>query len=223
MTRNWKTSDTVFSFSIYYLLFSLTDVLGSKLGINNDRVFLITSLVAIVSLFGILYLQVNTSSGIKTKIETTSKNNSKDLLIGIIVGIFLGILVLVGLFNNNQGIYFIFSIEYLRTFLHINGIFNMILFFILFVIGIPIAEEIFFRGYMYPAFEAQYNMIIAGIVTSVFSAVFLSGSVSFFLLFISGLFFAFLYQKTEAIFCSIVAHMTFNFIITLIVFIKGGS
>jgi len=107
--------------------------------------------------------------------------------------------------------------------LYPSGIINMVLFFLVFVIAIPIAEEMYFRGYLYPALEKNYNIIVATFVTSVFSSIFLSGSISFLLLFFAGLVFAFLYQKTEAIFCSMVSHMTFNFIITLLIFIKGGN
>ncbi|MDD2370510.1 MAG: type II CAAX endopeptidase family protein [Firmicutes bacterium] len=223
MNKNWNISDSILSFAIFYLLFSLADVLASKLNISKDLVFFISSVVAVISLFTILYLQLNKGSGIKNKIETTSKNNSKDFLLGISTGILLGVIVLIGVFNDDKGFYSLLSIKYLRTFLYPNGIFNMILFFLVFVLAIPIAEEMFFRGFMYPTIEMHSNLIIAAIVSSVFSAIFLSGSISFFLLFISGIVFAFLYQKTEAIFCSIVSHMTFNLIITLVIFIKGGN
>ncbi len=221
--KKWDVSDTILSFSIFYLLFSLADVLGSKLNISKDLGFILSSFVAVISLFTILYLQLNRGTGIKNKIETTSKSNSRDFLLGVSSGIVLGIVVLFGVFNNERGFYSLLSIEYLRTYLYPNGIFNMILFFLVFVLAIPIAEEMFFRGFMYPTIEIRFNMIIAAIITSVFSSIFLSGSISFFLLFISGIVFAFLYQKSEAIFSGIVSHMTFNLIITLIIFIKGGS
>ncbi len=223
MIKNWSVSDTILGFAIFYLLFSFADILGSKLNISKDLVFFISGLVAVLSLFGILYLQLNKGAGIKKKLETTSKNNSKDIFLGVITGIILGIIVLFGVFNDNRGIYSLLSIEYLSTTLYPQGIFNMILFFLLFVLAIPLADEMFFRGFMYPTLELHFNMIIAAIITSIFSSIFLSGSISFFLLFISGLVFAFLYQKTEAIFCSIVSHMTFNLIITLIIFIRGGN
>jgi len=223
MNKIWNISDTILGFAIYYLLFSLADILASKLNVTRDIGFFISSLVAVISLFLILYLQINRGSGIKYKIETTSKNNSRDLLMGIISGVLLGSVVVLGVFNDDKGIFSLLSINYLRINLYPAGIFNMILFFLVFVIALPIGEEMFFRGYMYPAFEKHYNLIIAAFITSVFSSIFLSGSISFFLLFIAGLVFAFLYQRTEAIFCGMVSHMTFNLIITLIIFIKGGS
>lgn len=223
MNKYWDISDTILGFSIYYLLFSLADILASNLNISKDIGFFISALVAVISLFIILYLQVSRGSGIKNKIETTSKNNSRDLLIGIISGVLLGSVVVLGVFNDDKGIFSLLSIKYLRTNLYPDGIFNMILFFLIFVIALPIGEEMFFRGFMYPSFEKHYNLIIATFITSVFSSIFLSGSISFFLLFIAGLVFAFLYQKTEAVFCSMVSHMTLNLIITLIIFIKGGN
>ncbi|KAF0091635.1 MAG: CAAX amino terminal protease [Fusobacteria bacterium] len=223
MNKKWDISETFLGFAIYYLVFSLVDVIASNFNISKDNVFLISSIVSVITLFTILYLQISKGKGSTKKLETTSKNNSRDFLIGVISGITLGSIVVLSVFNDEMGIFSLLSIKYMRTFLYPNGIINMILFFIVFVIAIPIAAEMFFRGYMYPALEKHYNLIIAAFVTSIFSSIFLSGSISFLLLFIAGLVFAFLYQKTEAVFCSIVSHMTFNLIITLIIFIKGGN
>lgn len=223
MNKNWDISETFLGFAIYYLIFSLVDIIASNFNISKDNVFLISSIVSVITLFAILYLQISKGKGSTKKLETTSKNNSRDFLIGVISGISLGSIVVLSVFNDDMGIFSLLSIKYMRTFLYPDGIINMILFFIVFVIAIPIAAEMFFRGYMYPALEKHYNLIISAFVTSIFSSIFLSGSISFLLLFIAGLVFAFLYQKTEAVFCSIVSHMTFNLIITLIIFIKGGN
>jgi membrane protease YdiL (CAAX protease family) len=184
---------------------------------------LITSIIAAITLFAILFIQLSKGSASTKKLETTSKNNSGDFLIGVISGIILGSIVLLGVFNDDNGIFSLLSVKYLRTILYPMGIINMILFFLVFVIALPIAEEMYFRGYMFPSLEKHYNLIIAAFITSILSSIFLSGSISFLLLFIAGLVFAFLYQKTEAVFCSMVSHMTFNLIITLLIFIKGGN
>lgn len=221
MNKNWDVRDTFLGFAIYYLIFSLVDVFATKLNLSKDNIFLISSIISAITLFVILYIQLSKKS--TKKLETTSKNNSGDFLIGIISGIILGSIVLLGVFNDDKGIFSLLSINYMRTILYPVGIINMILFFLVFVIALPIAEEMFFRGYMFPSLEKQYNLIIAALITSISSSIFLSGSISFLLLFIAGLVFAFLYQKSEAIFSSIIAHMTFNLIITLLIFIKGGN
>lgn len=223
MNKNWDVSETFLGFAIYYLIFSLVDVFSTKLNLSKDNTFLITSIIAVITLFAILFIQLSKGSGSTKKLETTSKNNSGDFLIGIISGIILGAVVLLGVFNDDQGIFSLLSVKYMRTILYPGGIINMILFFLVFVIALPIAEEMYFRGYMFPSLEKKYNLIIAALITSVLSSIFLSGSISFLLLFIAGLVFAFLYQKTEAIFCSMISHMTFNLIITLLIFIKGGN
>ncbi len=223
MNKNWDVSETFLGFAVYYLIFSLVDIFASKLNISKDSVFLISSIVSVITLFAILYLQLSKGTGSKKKLETTSKNNSRDFLIGVISGITLGSIVVLSVSNKDMGIFSLLSIKYLRTILYPSGIINMLLFFLVFVIAIPIATEMYFRGYMYPALEKKYNLIIAALITSVLSSIFLSGSISFLLLFIAGLVFAFLYQKTEAIFCSMISHMTFNLIITLLIFIKGGN
>lgn len=221
MNKNWDVRDTFLGFAIYYLIFSLVDVFATKLNLSKDNIFLISSIISAITLFIILYIQLSKKS--TRKLETTSKNNSGDFLIGIISGIILGSIVLLGVFNDDKGIFSLLSINYMRTILYPVGMINMILFFMVFVIALPIAEEMFFRGYMFPSLEKQYNLIIAALITSISSSIFLSGSISFLLLFIAGLVFAFLYQKSEAIFSSIIAHMTFNLIITLLIFIKGGN
>lgn len=223
MNKNWDVSETFLGFAIYYLIFSLVDIFSTKLNLSKDNTFLITSIIAVITLFAILFIQLSKGSGSTKKLETTSKNNSGDFLIGIISGIILGAVVLLGVFNDDQGIFSLLSVKYMRTILYPGGIINMILFFLVFVIALPIAEEMYFRGYMFPSLEKNYNLIIAALITSVLSSIFLSGSISFLLLFIAGLVFAFLYQKTEAIFCSMISHMTFNLIITLLIFIKGGN
>ena len=223
MNKNWNVSEIFLGFAIYYLMFSLVDVFATKLNISKDNIFLISSIIAAITLFFILFMQLSKGSGSTKKLETTSKNNSGDFLIGIISGVILGSVVLLGVFNDDKGIFSLLSVKYLRTILYPVGIINMILFFLVFVIALPIAEEMYFRGYMFPSLEKQYNLIIAALITSILSSIFLSGSISFLLLFIAGLVFAFLYQKTEAVFCSMVSHMTFNLIITLLIFIKGGN
>lgn len=223
MNKKWDVSETFLGFAIYYLIFSLVDILASNLNISKDNVFLISSIVSVLTLFAILYIQLSKDTGATKKLETTSKNNSRDFLIGVISGITLGSIVVLSVFNEDKGIFSLLSIKYIRTVLYPTGMINMILFFLVFVIAMPIASEMYFRGYMYPSLEKHYNFIIAAFITSILSSIFLSGSISFFLLFIAGLVFAFLYQKTEAVFCSIVSHMTFNLIITLLIFIKGGN
>lgn len=223
MNKNWDVGETFLGFSIYYLIFSLVDVFTTKFNIGKGNIFLLCSIVATVTLFIILYIQLSKGSGSSTKLETNSKNNSGDFLLGIISGVILGSVVLVGVFNDDKGIFSLLSVKYLRTILYPGGIINMILFFIVFVIGLPIAEELYFRGYMFPSLEKNYNFIIAALITSTLSSIFLSGSISFLLLFVAGLVYAFLYQKTKAVFSSMISHMTFNLIITLLIIIKGGS
>lgn len=223
MNKKWDIRETFLGFAIYYLTFSLADIFASNLNLSKDNVFLISSIVSVITLFAILYIQLSKGKGSTKKIETTSKNNSRDFLIGIVSGIILGLIVVLGVFNDDKGIFALLSIKYISTILYPSAIINMILFFLVFVIAMPIAAEMYFRGYMFPSLEKNYNFIIAAIITSIFSSIFLSGSISFFLLVIAGLVFAFLYQKTEAIFCSMVSHMTFNLIITLLIFIKGGN
>lgn len=223
MNNNEAVNDSFLGFAIYYLIFSLTDMLGTKLGLGKETGFFFGGLGAVLALFFILYTLVHKSTGNKNTIETTSKNNSRDLLIGISTGIVMGSVVVIGMFNHWNGLFSLFSIEYLQTKLFPTGVINIILFVLVFVIAIPIAEEMFFRGFMFPALEIKYNVIIATFITAVLSSIFLSGSISFLFLFFAGVVFAILYQKTRAVFCSIVSHMALNFIITLIIFIKGGS
>lgn len=205
----------VLGFAVYYFIFSLADVGITALGVSKNLGFSAVSLISVLVLFFLL-----TFMGTGEGRRLGTRKGSSDFLSGSIGGIILGALATLGMFNSNLGI---FSMKYLLQEIRPDSLFGMILFLVLFVAALPVADELYFRGFMYPIFEKNYNTIIAAIVTSFFSSIFMSGAISFLLMFIAGLVFAFLYKRTGALFSGLVAHVAFNMIIAIIMFIKGGS
>lgn len=90
---------------------------------------------------------------------------------------------------------------------------------ILIVVIAPIVEEIFFRGLVYSYFRGQYGagwaIIISGLI---FSAVHLS-LWAFPGIFIGGMGLAYLYERTQSLYTSILAHMVWNGVVTGILFL----
>lgn len=88
---------------------------------------------------------------------------------------------------------------------------RFIVFFTIFVAAIgPLIEEIFFRGFAYPALRARFGAAAGMAVTAlVFSALHMSMA-AFLPIFFLGLFLAYLYEKTGSLIPSMAAHMIHN-------------
>lgn len=88
---------------------------------------------------------------------------------------------------------------------------NIIIAFVSAAIISPIYEEIFYRGFLYRWFRSKYGLL-AGILisSSIFMAVHIPTFNSLPYTFLSGLIFAWTYEKTQSIYPSMIIHGTFN-------------
>lgn len=75
----------------------------------------------------------------------------------------------------------------------------------------PIYEEIFYRGFLYRFFEQRFGVWIGMIVSAgIFTLAHLPTTNTLLVNFVSGLVFAWVYERTNSIYSSMVIHGTFN-------------
>ena len=88
------------------------------------------------------------------------------------------------------------------------------------IIG-PIAEEIFFRGILYPLLKKRVGIIIAAIVSSLFFSTMHMNLGLFLGVFVLGLLFTYLYEKTGSILPGMFVHVMHNaLMMALVMLIK---
>ena len=95
---------------------------------------------------------------------------------------------------------------------------KLIVIFDVILIG-PICEEILFRGFIYTKFKMRYDSVTSIILSSILFAISHNPnsieSIGFIPL---GIFFNYLYEKTNYILIPIIAHVVYNFLLTIINF-----
>ncbi|WP_404451856.1 CPBP family intramembrane metalloprotease [Virgibacillus necropolis] len=88
---------------------------------------------------------------------------------------------------------------------------NTIIAFVSAAIISPIYEEIFYRGFLYRWFRSKYGLLAGMLISSfIFMIVHIPTFNSLPYTFLSGLVFAWTYEKTQSIYPSMIIHGTFN-------------
>lgn len=219
---SWRFVDVFLGFALYYFIYTLGDVLLTKFGVTGNSFFLAISLIGGLALIGILTLFLNSNRN-QDKMGWDSKELSHNLFVGLVIGAVLGLVSAISILVNGTSIFSLFSLEGLKQSYGGGSLVDHVFFLIAFVFIIPISEELFFRGWMFSALQNKFQWVIAAIITAAFSSVFLIGNIGFFFLFLMGIIYAVAYEKTGSIFTSIVSHVVCNLIITIMIWIKGGS
>ncbi|HEX7561172.1 MAG TPA: type II CAAX endopeptidase family protein [Candidatus Humimicrobiaceae bacterium] len=83
----------------------------------------------------------------------------------------------------------------------------------------PLCEEVYFRGFLYPAFRKSFGVVIGIFLSSVVFAAAHLDLFSFFPIMVIGWILAFMYEKTKSIFPVIFLHSIYN--LTLILILLG--
>jgi len=219
---SWSFVDVFLGFAIYYLVLTLGDVLLTKFNITGNTFFVLISLVGALVLVGILTLFLNSNRN-QDKMSWDSKELSHNLFIGIVIGGIIGLISAISVLVNGISIFSFFSLEGLEANYGPGNFMDHVFFLIAFVLLIPISEELFFRGWMFSALKNKFHWVFAAFITALFSSIFLIGNINFFFLIVMGIIFAVAYEKTGSILTSVVSHMVCNLIITIMIWIKGGS
>lgn len=107
-----------------------------------------------------------------------------------------------------------FEIGVIKRINNLTNILDYSLYFFLIAILGPIVEEITYRGILYSPYRKKYDSKVAIIITSIFFSIAhtKSPTVS---VFITGIFLGILYEKTESLISTIVAHSTYNLVNTV--------
>lgn len=87
---------------------------------------------------------------------------------------------------------------------------NPIAYLILTLVVAPVSEEIMMRGVVYNSVKRCWNMIIAGVVSSLIFAILHGTVVHILIAFMTGMLFAVVYEYTGDIKCNILLHMLYN-------------
>jgi membrane protease YdiL (CAAX protease family) len=86
----------------------------------------------------------------------------------------------------------------------------------------PIAEEIFFRGFMYGAVKKSFGVFWGMVVTASVFAILHAHAVGFFPIMVLGLLLAYLYEKTGSLVPSMAVHIMHNVGMVVLVFLMRG-
>ncbi len=86
----------------------------------------------------------------------------------------------------------------------------------------PVAEEIFFRGFMYPAVKKKWGMAAGVLGTSVIFSLLHAHTVGFLPIMVLGVFLVYLYERTGSLVVPMIAHIIHNAGMIVLVFLARG-
>ena len=221
MDKNWTFAETLMGFGVFYLVFALVDVLGTKTGLEGSSIFFLAVVLGMGTLLLSLYIVVYGRSGMGNKIDIPSGNLPFDTMAGMLAGIALGGLGFLNVYLEGRGILGLFQSSYLRTNLMPEGLFGKLIFLILFVGVVPMVEELYFRGFMYPSLSRTLGILPGILLSGLLSSIFLAGSISYLYLVLAATVFGLLYETTERVYAGWVAHGAMNLILAATIFLKG--
>ena len=100
-----------------------------------------------------------------------------------------------------------------------HNVFEGILIVIIVAFIPAICEEVFFRGFVQKSFEQKLKPLTAGLITSIFFAIYHFNPYGLIFLTILAFYFSYAVYKTNSIFTSMILHFINNFLTVLLVFI----
>ena len=101
------------------------------------------------------------------------------------------------------------------------AVFLIFLFLLGGIIG-PIIEEIFFRGFIYPAIKKKTGVFFSIVITATFFAILHQNPFAFLPIFFLGTVLAYLYEKSSSLIPSITIHILHNSLMIIGVFLVKG-
>ncbi|MFH1395547.1 MAG: type II CAAX endopeptidase family protein, partial [Candidatus Omnitrophota bacterium] len=227
---SWNFSDVVrviLIFMSFGYVFLIVQGAGSKIFpiVNNEnfRMIFNTMVMNVTGISVVLYFVMKKY---KQNIETvglTSKSFMKSIFYAVVGYIALGpilALIMTGTFFVTELFHYKPQVQpIVQIFVKENNL--TVLFFSTLFAGIfgPIAEETFFRGFMYSAIKKGVGIWGAMVITSAVFALLHAHAVGFLPIMALGLLLAYLYEKTGSLTASITVHVMHNVAMVILVFL----
>ncbi|NLI93466.1 MAG: CPBP family intramembrane metalloprotease [Peptococcaceae bacterium] len=221
---NWNFSQALYLILVVYLVefflgwLKLPDSLGSLKGFIN---YLMTGfgegflfLIALLIFLRIMHRSFSDLGLVHF--------GFKNLIFGVSGGIFL--FIFVGVLGN-------LIVEYLgnpdpQSFaLAVSGASSIWQFVLLLILGgviVPLKEELIFRGLVYPPLRAVYGKGSGILITALFFGAMHFDLIRFFPLFLGGVVLTWLYEKTQSLWPSVIAHGIWNILMTILMWWQKG-
>lgn len=225
----WNIADVIRAVLIFlsagYVLLILQEFFITRIALlynTNFRMVFNTLVMNVVGLSVIWYFIVKKYGQKISDVGLTSKGFVKSVsyaaigyvaIIPILFGIMIATFYITEFFKVQmpmQSVVRIFINEKNTTVLFFSTIFAAIF-------G-PVAEEIFFRGFMYKAVKKKTGAAVAVIITSVVFSLLHAHIVGFVPIFALGVLLAYLYEKTGSLTSSIAVHISHNLAMVALVF-----
>jgi membrane protease YdiL (CAAX protease family) len=218
--QKWGASDAVFivlgvsflEFMLYYFASvpSIYQFVYQLILQKNPLIFHTFIFLSLESIFLIMLFKFRIGQNI-SELGIKKNNLRKNIGLGMTVGFIISLIpVIINLTTGpNTSVNEIF-----REIRNLSGVPDYILYFFAVVILGPIVEESIYRGMLYSPYRKKYGPIKAVIITSLFFAI-VHFEVGFGFVFIYGVVFGSLYERTESLVSPIAAHSLSNLIGTL--------
>jgi len=97
---------------------------------------------------------------------------------------------------------------------------SVLLFAIMAVFVAPLVEEVFFRGFVYPAIANKYGVIVSAVSTSILFGLAHIVAANAIIAFFIGLILVYVYHQTTNLLAPILVHSTFNQISVIIIMVS---
>lgn len=190
---------------------------------DNFRMVLNSSVLDVLAIVFIIYFVVGQYKEKLTSVGLSLKNFAKNVFYGItgyiatvplLIAALVAITFLIkitGYVPEQQPVVELFFKEKNTAFLIYSGIFAS-------VVG-PIIEELFFRGFMYPAFKKYIGVFWSMVITAAIFASLHTNVVGFVPIMILGILLAYLYEKTGTLVAPAAVHMIHNLSMVFLVFL----
>ena len=101
------------------------------------------------------------------------------------------------------------------------GLRGIILSFFVASLAAPVSEEIYFRGFFYPALRKITGRVPALLLASSFFGLLHFDLIRFIPITLTGIWLTLLYERTGSLYASIIAHSTWNTLMTLLIILAG--
>jgi membrane protease YdiL (CAAX protease family) len=218
----WSLKEALIALVLVYLVNNSIGLIMSLLGINwsalsNFAFAILLQTIGIV--FVVYYFAIYKHGGTGKSLGLNFGEASKHLIAGVGGGalVFSAVIIsslLVERISSVPGELQPFAQLVIQT----DSLPQLLLLFLLGVILAPLGEELYFRGFLYPAIRAHFGTYVAILFSAVVFGLLHFDLLRFIPLAVGGAGLAWLYEKTNSLYVPMIAHGFWNFVmLTLLV------